>query len=143
MVTGFYTRKDTLIYDHACCRVCGTGWGGKPGGHALGHVCDVSECMACGSRVCQSHGLGRGSCPVCYIGILTGWSGSNRTCGYKRCSNPAVAEVGGLVKNVCMECIERPKVHRMTAKAYIAKRVEERAEQWLEVDRSTYRARAR
>lgn len=49
-------------------------------------------CIACGTPVCACEGIGRGQCPVCYRGLLTGYSGAgNRRCGYKGCNNLAVA----------------------------------------------------
>jgi hypothetical protein len=49
-------------------------------------------CMACGTPVCACEGLARGQCPVCYRGLLAGYSGAgDRKCGYAGCNNLAVA----------------------------------------------------
>lgn len=53
--------------------------------------CDQTTCKACGITQCMSNGLGNGLCGYCYVGILPGWSRSERPCAYKGCKHNAVA----------------------------------------------------
>lgn len=76
-------------------------------------VCDgrTVACMGCGTEQCHNNGLGKGSCSACYYGILPGWSGSDKPCGYKGCANRAAFHyVPGSVQNVCIACSIRPKI---------------------------------
>lgn len=70
------------------CRWCGTAWG-QP---SRSGECERTTCLACKTPQCMGHGLGRGTCGVCFVGLLPGWSGNNdRPCGYKGCGEKAVA----------------------------------------------------
>jgi hypothetical protein len=69
------------------CSYCGTAWGQR---NATGY-CEKTVCLACETPQCMGNGLARGQCGFCYHGILPGWSGSNRPCGYKGCEERAVA----------------------------------------------------
>ena len=63
--------------------------------------CQLATCKACGTVQCLHAGCG-GRCGVCLVGIVEGWSGADRPCGYKGCPNRAVAEAPR-VRNVCAE----------------------------------------
>jgi hypothetical protein len=76
------------------CKYCGSFYGGHKDG------CPATTCLFCGARVCMSHGLGCGQCPVCYHGLLPGWSGTNCTCTYKGCKEKAVSR-GRCRKPIC------------------------------------------
>ena len=91
-----YVKTNSQIYDHACCALCGTGWGAAPGAAKSNYVCKPSTCMACGSTVCQSHGLGNGHCPICFVGRLSGWSTDfmGTKCRYKGCTGAVVGDDG-------------------------------------------------
>jgi len=80
------------------CPVCNT-W------NTTGQACVQVRCLACNAEQCHSRGLGRGTCSICYRGMLPGWSGNNnpdqpgrysssvRTdvrCQYKGCDEMAV-----------------------------------------------------
>ena len=86
-----WVRKDRRIYDFSGCAACGTCWGAAPGAAKQGHTCSVTTCLACGTDQCMGNGLGGGECGVCYYGLLLGWSGTDRPCGYKGCRERAVA----------------------------------------------------
>lgn len=87
MTNGRLVRRDARIPSDYGCRFCGTCWG-QPS-HS-GH-CDATQCKACGSVQCMGNGLSRGQCSVCLVGLLPGWSGSDRACGYKGCKERAIA----------------------------------------------------
>lgn len=91
--------------DEPGCRACGTRWGGYPD-----RLCPVVTCLACGTEQCMANGLSRGQCGVCFYGLLPGWSGSDRPCGYKRCPNRAVAAVGGQARYACREHLARNRM---------------------------------
>lgn len=96
-----YVRKDTRVPPHGC-KFCGTAWG-QPS--ATG-CCATTRCLACKTLQCMGNGLGRGQCGICLIGLLPGWSGSDRPCGYKGCKERAIA-VAPRVKAVCAAHAER------------------------------------
>lgn len=78
-------------------------------------------CKGCGTEQCHNNGLGRGACSVCLYGILPGWSGSDRACGYKGCTERAsFGYVPGSVKSVCHTHASKPKVtiheHKLDAR---------------------------
>ena len=109
---GYHSRlvcKDSLIYEFSCCAACGTGWGAAPGAAKQGHTCEVTVCKACGGPQCLSNGLAGGQCLICYVGLLPGWSGSDRKCDYKGCKESAIARTGGLNKYVCVEHLKRKR----------------------------------
>jgi hypothetical protein len=81
-----YIRKATRVYQGGC-KWCGTHWG-QP---VESGQCSHTTCKACGSGQCMGNGLGRGQCGVCLIGLLPGWSGTDRPCGYKGCPERAIA----------------------------------------------------
>lgn len=117
-VEARWVSSGRRIYEGAHCLCCGTNWGilkGEP------RACKVTTCMACETPQCMSNGLARGQCGICLIGLLRGWSGSNCTCDYKACLQPAIVRVDGLNKNRCALHVERGKWV-----GYIKKRLEER-----------------
>lgn len=81
-----WVHRNRTIHPWSHCRLCGTAWGGYKSGQ-----CPPTTCPVCGTRTCMGYGLGNGRCPVCYFGLLPGWSGSNKRCGYKGCDKPAIA----------------------------------------------------
>lgn len=83
-----FVRRNATPSADANCQLCGTFWGGFPTS-----VCPATTCMACGTPQCMVNGLGRGQCAMCLVGLLPGWSGTDRKCGYKGCSYKAVAAV--------------------------------------------------
>jgi len=109
------------------CRYCGTMWGMQP--DHTGHVaCPPTTCLACGSRQCMGNGLGHGTCSICYIGLLPGWSGTDRPCSYKGCNEKAIALVGhGSHAYRCRTHLERGKYL-----GYVSKRLAERGSAWVE-----------
>ena len=118
-----WVRKDRRIYEFSHCTYCGTAWGGYPN-----RQCPTSTCLACGTTQCLGNGLGHGACSVCYIGMLPGWSGTDKPCGYKGCTHRAVAFVGGVPKVACQAHLGR------NGKAgHIAKHLAERTQAWVEV----------
>lgn len=123
-----YIRKDRRVYHDAHCLLCGSCYGicsGEP------RVCRPSTCLACGSVQCSVNGLVRGQCSVCYVGLLTGWPGSDRQCSYKGCTGEAVARVDGQNRARCRMHLERGKWV-----GYIARHLAERDRAWIEVDDS-------
>lgn len=82
-------REERRLFGKQQCKFC-----------ASFFPCGRSTCLRCNSVVCSSHGLARGQCPICYHGLLTGWSGNDRLCGYKGCGQPGVARGRGR-KPVC------------------------------------------
>lgn len=129
--SGVLVRKERRIYDFSCCCLCGTGWGAAPGAANKGEICSPCICLACGSTVCQSHGLARGSCPICFIGRLGpgaktsgGWSGWDKgVCRYKGCGKKPVADDGRWA--VCVIHLERRQP------GYIAKRLGLAPRDWI------------
>lgn len=98
-------------------------------------ICDgrMATCLGCGDSRCFAEGSGNGRCKGCGYGILPGWSGSDRSCGYKGCTERAAfAGVPGAIKSVCLKCSDRPKVTtyrqgephaiKVTLRAYIVQR---------------------
>lgn len=103
--TPRYVRRDSRVAPSSLCTLCGTHWGGYPS-----RVCPVTTCLACGSPQCMVNGLGRGQCSICYVGLLSGWSGNDKPCGYKGCSSRAVARVGnGARAYVCASHLAHKK----------------------------------
>lgn len=83
-------RKEPYnIFDPKQCRYCGSFYGTVEPGPRGCRQCRPSTCLLCGSRVCMTYGLARGTCPVCYIGLLPGWSGNDCRCQRKGCTNKA------------------------------------------------------
>ncbi len=76
--------------DPEACRYCGTRYGVDTDEEGR-KACRATSCLGCGVRVCMSNGLGSGSCPVCYFGLLAGWSGAIGPCQRVRCDNVRVA----------------------------------------------------
>jgi hypothetical protein len=122
MAEARYVRKDRRIYDDAHCLYCGS-FHGICKGEERAHR--VVRCMACDTPQCIGNGLARGTCSVCYIGLLPGWSGSDRTCSYAGCNEPAIARADGKNKYRCRKHLERGKW-----RGYVAKRIEERDVHW-------------
>jgi hypothetical protein len=97
-----YTHKTYDRYGERGCHFCGTCYADA----MTTHACDATTCKACGLRQCMGHGLGHGACGICLVGILGGWGGAERACGYKGCAEPAIAEAPR-VRNVCASHFER------------------------------------
>ena len=78
---------------HGQCSDCGSVYGIV----GNGHDCGSSICSLCGAVVCMSYGLAKGTCPICYHGMLSGWSHGraereyNGKCSYKHCVEKYVA----------------------------------------------------
>lgn len=100
-------------YSWPQCRYCG---------RAADRDCPKTTCLACGTEQC--FGL-RTTCMVCLIGWLPGWSRSDKYCGYKGCSNPAVAKAPR-VGRCCMGHLARAKSQGMTLAESIAAHVARR-----------------
>lgn len=104
------------IFDEQQCPYC------------LSFVCNrrAAQCKCCHAIVCHGYGLSRGQCPVCYVGLLPGWSGDNGICCYKGCGKEAVARGRGR-KFVCKTHADHQKIGVGDFK------------QWVLVHRSTRR----
>lgn len=103
------------------CRYCGSMREGPVD-------CKLVECKACGSPQCFGNGSARGTCSICLVGLLPGWSGHDRRCGYKGCFAPSIAEAPR-VKQVCRTHVDQPSV-RFSVKSparSLAKYIEETA----------------
>lgn len=118
MINPRFVRKDRRVYHDAHCLLCGSCYGICKGER---RVCRESHCLACGSAQCSVNGLSRGQCGICYVGLLTGWSGSDRQCDYKGCTDKAIARVEGTNKHRCSAHLERGKWA-----GYVAKRLQDR-----------------
>lgn len=97
--------------------------------------CRLATCKACRSLQCLHAGSG-GRCGVCLVGIVEGWSGADRPCGYKGCPERAVAEAPR-VRNVCTGHAPKARTTfgaKVTVAEYIRARLEERAEKWALLD---------
>lgn len=128
-----YVRLSAIVYSHSICRACGSA------GAADRPACRVTTCLACGSPQCMSHGLGRGQCAICYVGILVGWSGSDRRCSYKRCGERAIATSGK--RNVCARHAHQARAvgvygreGRVSVAEYIADHLARREREWALLD---------
>lgn len=123
-----YVQKDRRIYGFSTCRLCGSAHGVvRP---EIEHKPTV--CLACGTRQCLGNGLARGTCSVCYVGLLPGWSGSNegQHCSYKNCTSPAVARGSNGKRLVCVAHLDRQRP------GFLAKAVAERESRWVLVEES-------
>jgi len=122
-----WVRKDRRIYEFSDCRLCGSAHGVvKP---EIEHR--ESTCLACGSRQCLGNGTARGTCSVCLVGLLPGWSGTDCVCDYKGCDETAVALVDGKNRRRCRKHLERGKWA-----GYVDRRLAERERGWILVDES-------
>jgi hypothetical protein len=72
------------------------------------------------------------------FGVLPGWSGWDKPCGYKGCKNRAAfAGVPGQIKHVCLSCASRPKVSafgtRLSLREYVIRQapLSPRALEWM------------
>jgi hypothetical protein len=83
LLTVRWVRRDRRVSDHSLCDLCGAA------GFTSGR-CRVTTCLCCGSPQCMANGGARGQCSICHVGLLPGWSGTDRPCGYKGCPNRAV-----------------------------------------------------
>jgi hypothetical protein len=118
-----YVRRDTRIYEDSHCILCGSNYGiclGEP------RACKVMRCLACGSEQCSVNGLARGQCGICRVGLLSGWSGSDRLCNYRGCREPAVARVDGQCPVRCKGHLERGKWY-----GYVMNALLERGAGWI------------
>lgn len=116
-VEGRWVRKGTRIYHDSHCLYCGVHYGigsGEP------RACRITICMVCDSVQCMVNGLSRGTYGICGIGLLPGWSGTDRPCSYKGCQNRAIARADGKLFR-CREHLERGKW-----KGYVSRRLAER-----------------
>ena len=134
-----YVRKDLRRSSADSCPHCAR-WskGGKP--------CEIVSCLACGSPQCHGHGSARGACAVCLIGVLPGWSGCDRPCGYKGCERHGIA-FASRVGRVCVEHALRARhgsrlqtvngrIQRTpcTVAQFVFDRTENRGQAWLLVE---------
>ena len=76
----------------------------------------------------MSNGLARGTCSICLVGLLPGWSGTDRSCSYAGCAERAVARADGQNAYRCCFHLERGKWA-----GYAAARLAEREKYWVEV----------
>lgn len=118
-----YVRKNRLIYDFSCCKLCGTGWGNYPT-----KQCPQTICLLCGSPQCLVNGLGNGTCGICFHGLLPGWGGNDKICSFKNCKNSAVARGKNGKRYVCKEHFDYQFPN------YLEKRLAERTMQWIMVE---------
>jgi hypothetical protein len=110
------------------CLACGTYWGQPDHGD---RACDVATCMLCQSPQCMGYGLGNGTCAICLYGLLPGWSGNDRKCGYAGCGNKAVARAPR-IGYVCMEHTRRVKIGKLdTLAEYVVRHLEARDKQFV------------
>lgn len=139
-----YIRKGARVYTYThhsepkWCRWCGTGYGiaqSRPP-----YECAHTTCLACGSGQCMGNGLGRGQCGICLIGLLPGWSGTNRQCGYKGCPEKAIAACDR-VGFCCRKHTTRATNGRLyeskkpiTVAEYIAARLADREREYVSVN---------
>ncbi len=101
-----FCSTNTRIYDFSDCLYCGACYGiclGEP------KACKVTACLACHTTQCMVNGLARGQCSICLVGLLPGWSGTDRVCDYKGCGKKAVARCDGPNKNRCPYHLEKGK----------------------------------
>ena len=124
VVEGRWVSKERLIQHEDHCLLCGANYGiarGEP------RACRTTVCLACGSIQCMINGLAWGTCSICYIGLLSGWSDNGaRKCQYKRCGNKAIAYCDGLHKFRCKDHLERGKWQ-----GYVARQLQDRSRNWL------------
>lgn len=123
-----YVQKTRRIYHDSHCRLCGFCHGVvRP---EIEHR--PATCLACGTRQCIGNGLGRGTCGICLVGFLEGWSGSQagQACSYKGCTEPAVACGGRGKARVCFKHIEQQRP------GFLAEALAARASNWVEVEES-------
>ena len=123
---GRFVSKTRSIHHDSHCLYCGANYGickGEP------RACRVLTCLACGTKQCQVNGLSRGTCSVCYVGLLPPWSGTDRQCQYKGCTNRAIARVDGANRYRCSAHLERGKWA-----GYVARQLAERDRQWKFVE---------
>jgi hypothetical protein len=121
-MTTRFVRKERRVYDFSLCRLCGSAGG------CSAPRCSRAVCLACGTPQCHSNGLGNGTCGVCYVGLLPGWSGSDRPCGYKGCGERAVARAPR-VGLCCRQHMQRAGVLGKVTAALM-----DRAKRWDEVN---------
>lgn len=117
-----FVRRDARIYQASHCGYCGISYGTKSP-----HGCPPSTCLACGSTQCLYNGMGHGSCSICIVGMLPGWSGIPGKCGYKGCTNDAAA----FAKRVGRACTAHFDKAGVTV--YITKQMAERSRAWVAV----------
>ena len=122
-----YVRKDRRIYDFSLCKACGTAWGGYPSKY-----CPRSTCLACSTPQCLGNGLGGGTCSICYRGLLPGWSGTDKPCGYKGCGERAVSEAPR-VRYVCKSHLARVGLDKSIERALV-----ERDKHWMALEVPDY-----
>lgn len=125
-----FIRKDRRIYPDAHCLHCGDFYGVCLGER---RVHPPSICKACGTPQCWTNGLARGTCGVCYVGLLDKFSGHNKPCGYAHCGKEAVA-LAPRVGRVCRDHLKRAHGDR------IEQYIKERDAAWerIEYDPSTF-----
>ncbi len=106
MINGArYVPADYASWAHIKgCLWCGRAGGINTDGQSM-H--ERAECLACGTPQCNSSPR----CAACLIGWMPNWSrglNNDRTCGYAKCEQPAVAEAPR-VRRVCAEHLTRAK----------------------------------
>lgn len=82
----------------------------------------------------MGNGLGHGTCSICHVGILPGWSlrAKEKKCFYKGCNGEAVALSGR--GGVCREHLGRAKTGKVTLAEYIGQCIAERSRKWVLID---------
>lgn len=110
------------MLDFSTCRLCGSAHGVVP--PEVEHR--ASECLACGSRQCSGNGLARGTCGICLVGLLPGWSGADRACQYAGCHERVVASADGARRYRCRAHLERGKWA-----GYVGRQLAERDRYWV------------
>jgi hypothetical protein len=111
-----FLRRDRLVYDFSTCALCGTAWGS----HSE-KKCARSVCAVCGTAQCQGNGARDGTCAICYVGLLPGWSHP------EPCRCRAAAQAVWHKRSYCLQHL--PKTARLEAEQYLARR----GELWEEV----------
>lgn len=130
-----YVRKDLRRVSADSCPNCAR-W--SKGGQA----CAIATCLACGSPQCHGNGSARGSCSVCLIGVLPGWSGCDRPCGYKGCQKRGIAfapRMGRVCAEHALRARQGTRVQTVNGRAvrvpctvaqYVFDRTEARGQAW-------------
>ena len=104
-----------------------------------GSDCAIAFCMGCGTPVCHGYGSARGQCPVCLLGRLPGWHFTNKSCGYKGCTEEAIYYSVPRIKRCCKTHAKRAKVRGETLADYVTRMIKERRLRYIRVDSDMYR----
>lgn len=74
-------------------------WGCTQGAYQL--------CLGCGARVCACHGMARGTCPLCFVGLLTNYVKSDAHCSFAGCKGWGIADGRRGKRYVCFAHAEK------------------------------------